>query len=283
MPFERLGTVPATELTAAREHAHWAVQVPAAVGQSMIGARPDDSHTSLRWSSALGAFVGPGVELADGLAVGVCLRNLSLLVLEREQVQARLSLAFHSLEGALSWTRARLQERAAQPLAALERPSYDMPGQPPSEAAPFQAPADALTELARWYDAADSVLQRFVIDDPQRGAVLAWPHHFDLASLWLLVPGGDPRTTPQIGVGLSPGDGSYAEPYFYVTAWPHREPPSPQALEGGGHWHTEGFVGAILRGSILTREASAGAQQQALDAFIKSALSGAQALVAAAS
>ena len=49
---------------------------------------------------------------------------------------------------------------------------------------------------------------------------------------------------------MSPGDASYAEPYFYVTVWPYPEKETLTALPVG-KWHTDGFIGAILTISDL--------------------------------
>jgi len=59
---------------------------------------------------------------------------------------------------------------------------------------------------------------------------------------------GPPANARSIGVGSSPGDDYYAQPYFYISPWPRfdgeklPDPPAP------GHWHTEGFFGAVLTG-----------------------------------
>jgi len=34
-------------------------------------------------------------------------------------------------------------------------------------------------------------------------------------------------------------------PYFYINPWPHLDPADLPALPEPGHWHTEGFVGAV--------------------------------------
>ena len=51
-----------------------------------------------------------------------------------------------------------------------------------------------------------------------------------------------------IGLGFSPGDDTYTEPYLYATPWPYPDlekeglpDPDPQL-----HWHTAGWVGLIL-------------------------------------
>jgi hypothetical protein len=71
-----------------------------------------------------------------------------------------------------------------------------------------------------------------------------WPHHFDIAT-YVSLEAGDPETARAMGVGMSPGDESYDQPYFYVNPWPHldsSELPDPPAP---GHWHTDGYVGLI--------------------------------------
>ena len=73
-----------------------------------------------------------------------------------------------------------------------------------------------------------------------------WPHHFDVASLITLDAGADAEEARTIGVGFSPGDGSYDQPYFYVTPWPYPEADDLPSLAGGAHWHTEGWIGAVL-------------------------------------
>jgi hypothetical protein len=80
--------------------------------------------------------------------------------------------------------------------------------------------------------------------------VRCWPHHFDIATLIDVSRGasGEART---IGVGLSPGDASYPEPYFYVTPWPAPADPALMALPGGGAWHRAGWFGAVLTGSAI--------------------------------
>ena len=85
------------------------------------------------------------------------------------------------------------------------------------------------------------------------------------ATLVSLEEGPNART---IGVGVSPGDQYYAQPYAYVTPWPRfdgdklPDPPPP------GHWHTEGFFGAVLTGDDILAMADRG---RGLLAFINAA------------
>ena len=53
-----------------------------------------------------------------------------------------------------------------------------------------------------------------------------------------------------VNVGLSPGDGAYREPYWYVTPWPAPARKARPTLPVG-HWHTEGFTAAVLPASRI--------------------------------
>ena len=81
-----------------------------------------------------------------------------------------------------------------------------------------------------------------------------WPHHFDLAMLWLpggKIPGQDPddeeSSDKQMNFGFAFGDEFIAEAYFYVTAYPSPEPFNHLNMPSGTEWCTEGFTGAVTR------------------------------------
>ena len=81
-----------------------------------------------------------------------------------------------------------------------------------------------------------------------------------------------------IGVGMSPGDGAYDEPYWYVTPYPIPDGVSLAPLGGGGHWHTEGWTGAVLNASSLESDGAQQARQ--LAEFLQSAFDASEALLA---
>jgi hypothetical protein len=83
--------------------------------------------------------------------------------------------------------------------------------------------------------------------------VQLWPHHLDLAMLWFsgrLVPGVDPadeeNADEQMNFGLSPGDQTIPNPYFYVTAYPLPDGLTDTPLPAEATWYRQGFTGAIL-------------------------------------
>jgi hypothetical protein len=96
--------------------------------------------------------------------------------------------------------------------------------------------------------------------------VQLWPHHFDLAMMWLpgeKVPGQNPEdeenADKQMNFGFTLGDAGIPEPYFYVTAYPLPEAFPNVKLPAGTTWHTQGFSGAVLpyRSLVQTTDPSA--------------------------
>jgi hypothetical protein len=77
-------------------------------------------------------------------------------------------------------------------------------------------------------------------------------------------PSGDSRRQPvelvrleqgesarSVGVGVSPGDEYYAQPYVYVSPRPRFDGGSLPDLPPPGRWHTDGFFGAVATGEDL--------------------------------
>jgi hypothetical protein len=139
----------------------------------------------------------------------------------------------------------------------------------------FDAPSVELEELARWFSVAWQILSELAHEETGSSPVRIWPHHFDTAFL-LPISGGDGSRS--IGVGMSPGDQSYAEPYWYVTPWPYPSDSQGLSLEGGGAWHEQGWFGAVLRASSLAGD-DPGAQKRRVNAFLRSALSASRKLL----
>jgi len=110
--------------------------------------------------------------------------------------------------------------------------------------------------LSAWFNLADSLLSEFAASNanlvPGPSTVRCWPHHFDIAT-YVALEAGDFESARGIGVGMSPGDESYDEPYFYVNAWPHPTGEALPTLPSPGHWHTDGFVGAIATATDIVK------------------------------
>ncbi|MCP4384829.1 MAG: hypothetical protein GY798_26020 [Hyphomicrobiales bacterium] len=264
---------PPGTLIDARNMAHKAVQPVTRAARVNIPAEPDESHTNLAWDSARAAFLSNPIATGDGpIAVGLALSNLSLLVVRGDQTVAERPLSGISVGDAGDWLDSQLVGLGLGKASPVSHP-YDLP---PGAAEIATYATDGIEEelasLTSWFALSDSVLRDFASDNadirPGPSPIRCWAHHFDIAT-YVSLEAGDFESARAIGVGLSPGDESYAEPYFYVNPWPRLDPRDLPVLSGLGHWHTEGFVGAILTGSELlaTADAKRGAAQFIADAF----------------
>lgn len=274
MTWSALGAVLPSELGDARLQLHWAAQLVSAPGTSLLPAEADYSHTSLAWDGALGLLAGRPVGPEQRRA-GLVFEGIELVVLDGERERESLRLAGRTMQEALAWLGDKL---CADPLSL---PSHEMPSHPLAAGAPFSdAGAEERSELAAWFGNAASSIRDAVADVASASLPHCWPHHFDLASLITLDSAEGADEARSIGVGFSPGDGSYPQPYFYVTPWPYPDASSLSALRPPMQWHSEGWTGAVLTGERLI-SVQPSAQQQALREGLQEAIAASRSLLAA--
>lgn len=253
MSWKTLGTVAPTELVDARLQAHYAAQVVASAGVSFLEPQADDSHPNMGWVESLGALVGRPLPGA-GAQAGLRIDDLTLLIVDASgQVREQLVLGGETLEEGYAWlAAATARAGSALPAAGARRAGYQLPDHATARGTAFSAtPRPAFAELARWLANGHHVLTDFTRRVPDASELRCWPHHSDLGALAAVATQPDSNLAKSIGIGLSPGDDDYPEPYWYVSPWPYPEPAGLPELEAGGHWHTEGFTSAILTGGEL--------------------------------
>ncbi len=260
-----LGTVPPDALVRDRLALHRAVQLISSFGQTLLEPRADDSHRSMSWVVAGQAFAGR--SSGDGLRVVLEVPTFRLLLRGTDQILASFDLSGRATVEARSWLGAQVTAATGRRAVTLEWPEYTLPAGMPAPDAPMTPSAAGLEELARWYGDAHTALSLLVQTGPEASEILCWPHHFDIASL-LTLQGGEGVVTRYIGVGLSPGDDSYGQPYFYVNGWPSPEPGSLPPLSRPGTWHTNGWIGAVLTGTAVVEAGSVEAQRVRVTDFL---------------
>ena len=272
--WKKLGDPAPDSLTESRKQLHWAAQAVASVGHTLIKAVPDYNHTSLVWLEAQEVLAGQPANFPREFRAAIRPAGLVLMLIEPQgEPIAETPLKGRTLKQALEWLASAIGKYTGQALtAALETPGYELPPHPAGDGAPFGAAhKEALPELARWYANAAALLGDLVARTPGASPVRCWPHHFDIATVIELDAGVSGEDAPNVGVGMSPGDGSYPEPYWYVTPWPYPENPNLPDLPGGGRWNREDWVGAILTGSAST-SGDAQAQAEQVTIFIDAAV-----------
>lgn len=277
MPFEGYqdhGSFDAEALRAARLVCHWAAQLPAAVGNSLVDKKDDWSHTALRWDEDMGTFSTLPFAAPRFFRVGLRPTDLTLLLHEDETVHAELPLVGLDFDTALERLSDLLRDTVVPRLDSLiPRKREGMPDHPVGKGAKFElADPTAHAELARGYANAWAVLVVIRSRAAKPSPVLCWPHHFDLAFLDTVIGHRDAEKAHTVGTGFLAGDDMIDEPYWYVSPWPtpEGEPDLPE-LPTGGEWRTDGFFGAVLPLRTLVKNGGDN-QAIALAQFLASAI-----------
>ncbi len=238
----------------ARRCLHLAAQAAANLGR-LYGKDPGDySHISLRWLAAEGALAGEPVAAGGGvLRAALRFDPLEWLLLDGEGAPLKtLPLAGRSLGVLETDIRAVLATHGLDPVRYTLKPPFQTEDHPLLHGAAFrpERDADARRELAAYYDGAERVLQQLRAGYGVAALPRCWPHHFDYALLITL--GGSGEQARTIGLGMSPGDHYYDQPYFYATPWPYPPQGTPlKPLTAPALWHTHEWTGAVLRSADL--------------------------------
>lgn len=267
MDWERVGRLAPKGLHDARETAHHAVQLLALVGASYIPARADDSHTSMTWLDGANALATEIVDAVRPFRVGLRISDITLLFLDATGREAAVfPLMERTRNEAIAWLRVRIGDAGRDGATMHTSLHFSIAAHPTDSGAQFVRHGDALEELARWYRNANGVLETHRTRATSAVEVRCWPHHFDIAAL-ITCSSGPFKT---IGIGMSPGDSSHEEPYFYVG--PSPRPTFAVAELDVGQWQTTDWWGAVLTASEIVAQASSSEQAALVNHFIDGAL-----------
>ncbi len=273
-----LGTVAPGDLVEPRLLAHHAVQWASRAARAALDPSPDDSHSNLGWDNSLDALVSHEIP-ADGGAVRFGLRpaDLTLICVRADGEIEALPLDGATNAAAAIWVARTLTALGLDPSGLTDDLPYPLPPHPVSDGGTYAAAAhaDGLGEISIWFDLANTVLGGVAGAynglEPGPSAVRCWPHHFDLATLIRLdAEGGEAARS--VGVGMTPGDGEYAQPYFYVTPWPYPDAAVLPPLEEPAFWHTQGWVGAVIKGADIVRISGAARPEELVSARLSEAV-----------
>ncbi len=222
----------------------------------------------LIWSYPHHALIGPLVGQKQPCQAGVRLADLTLLVLSSAGSHAEVALAGKTPEAAADWLATTLRELSGgelkapvQQLAPDGLPAGHFTGQPLA----------AFAELERWFINAQGALLELGREEPTATPVFCRAETLTLCTQ-ILEMGKDGKSPRLITLGMSPGDTTYDEPYFFVR------PDAPPiflerlTLKGEGFWHFDDWFGAILLGTRMILAEPRSGQAARTAAFLRSAL-----------
>ena len=238
-------------LKIARTIAHQASQWPSLVARANISAKTDDSHSNLGWLSEEQALISHSIHARQRHQVAFSFTRQALLWLRDGQVSAEFAMQDQTQLTVTQWLEQEIKDAGLTTVCNVDRP-YDLGDIASYD---FKEHKHQTLALGAWFDFGNTSVTPV--------ATRCWPHHFDVGSLFML-DDADPETARSIGIGLSPGDSSYQEPYFYCNPWPVSDtvtlPPAPS----GTRWHTDGFTSLVIPASTMTEH------QLIIDALVQS-------------
>ncbi|MBT5938312.1 MAG: hypothetical protein HN731_16425 [Rhodospirillaceae bacterium] len=228
--------------------AHRAIQWLARLAYGYIEPVPDDEHANLGWNDEISGF--ETYPLIGDISFGVNIKELELVCLEGIKKINGLSLDGGSDVDVNAWLAGELALIGLNPAKLGDALPYDLPTEVTAlpDLYKLDGISTALDELANWFSGAAELLaavQQEQVEPAHTSSPLrCWPHHFDLATL-LTVSVSDSSDSGTIGIGISPGDNYYNEPYFYASPNPQPDIDNLPTLPELGSWHTEDFVGVV--------------------------------------
>ncbi|NQV16437.1 hypothetical protein HQ531_13325 [bacterium] len=258
----------------ARAQLHQAAQLLAATGISFLTARTDDSHTAILWSSGENHFLSQTFGDNQSYQVTLNPSDLVLTVTNNGSSIYQLELNGISLRQAAANLQLVLDGYGFSKDNFTMNKHYELPDYPDRWETAFDTTdVEAFEVLVNSYANAFSLFSGIKSSEPAASDLLIWPHHFDLAILITMDTDAQGNLSKSIGVGLSPGDGSYTTPYYYITNWPYpSEDIKLPTLFSRGSWHTAGWTGMVLALDPITSVSTPDDQKRIVETFLDEAL-----------
>ncbi len=294
----------------ARLQAHWALQVPAAFGRAWVPAQVDGSHQAFWWDRENARLVTGLAPGPVAVRVGFSISDLGLVLLDAEGVvRSRFSLQAHTLSDGLEALSSALSALWGGKRPRLAFCGFEPREHPVGAGHPFCVVSyRALDALSHWFANAELVLAHVGARAKEGSPVCAWPDRFELETS-VTLPGDDgpasvqapgpgrigpphvararapgetsgdsgerflqPSTPLRVRLGLSLGDRFYREPYWYVRPRAWASSRGVPEIPRGGHWHREGWQGAVLPASSVVGADSSRTQRTMVEAFVATVL-----------
>ena len=237
----------------ARNQAHQAAQLLGSIARAINPEKPEDTHAAMIWQEAHQLL---STQMLKHHKYKYAVLNIATLSLGFQDNSDHELLSI-SLAG---YTNKELKQRLEEILEIkqfnLQHP-YELPTFTFGNNQPYDdSDKDYLALCEQVFSNAYHALLPFTQSIPEASEIHIWPHHFDIATLLTYSAN---KSDKFIGIGLSPGDASVPEPYFYINTWPYPKV-NQQSLSplSAGAWQFDGWTGAILKASEIVQSPDQG-------------------------
>ena len=253
MPEETVELTDSAGFVDAWRQLHHLAQAVVEVGKSWGAFADDDSHSALTFDRGSFAFESASAEGDVVATLRMAEGSVGVVVMDENGDVDEMTLL--DADGLTLERVTRRVRELAEAVAGGERqaskPAPDLPEHRVAKGEPFDlSDADDLGAVFEHYALTQFVLERLfdAVGEEAKGdhelTPRLWPHHFDLASLFVAERDGDGGIAKTIGVGLTPPDDVEGAGYWYVSPWTKRDPSGPFAKADLpiGRWEDRGKV-----------------------------------------
>jgi hypothetical protein len=272
--WRQLNPIGSQNFSASRIQLHYAIQFIGLVGFALAPPQEDYSHTAMAFDAESNTFIGKIIGGKTLFRVALEPVNLIAQIVDTQNhPMAEFSLNGKTMIEALDWHKQEIGKLGVDStqIQSFKIPPDDFPDADFARGAAFDASKDAeiRQEVTNYFANTQILLQEIVLANSGSTPIDIWTHHFDMA-IKILLPGEKNGEPMSIGIGMSPGDFSYNEPYWYVIPWPYLPKENLPALDEGSFWHTQDWIGAVLLSSQLAKDSDG--QQKQLRKFLDLAI-----------
>lgn len=243
-----LSRIDPAQISATRQQLHQAIQNVAAVGRKFLPKSQQDKQATLTWVPGLSRLAGEWVSGRLTFRSSFSLEAFAVyLVDQKVNTLASFDLEGQTQRQVMLWLEEQIGKLGLNAANLTMNLPYDLPEYPTQLGEPFHLEyPDAALELSKYYHNAYISLRKIKLQLGIESEINVWPHHFDQAMEVILKDTGDPETDTRIMLGMSPGDGRFDSPYFYVSSWPFTDISKGPKLSNNAIWVSEDWTGAVL-------------------------------------
>lgn len=249
---------------------HLAAQFIALTGRYLIPQKPDGSNINMQYISEKEILFGN--YHPDGWTVGIQLRNLTVLILDKnEKSKAEIPLEGLTFNEAFNEFKEALQSLGIDVSGLKTEQPYDLPTNGLREGKFFNPGELVTSENIRYRHNARLIINELAKRFNDVEPVRIWPHHFDTGTFATIARNEKGASAKTIGLGWAVPDNMVSEPYFYQSFWSE----NPLDVQGelvklpAGKWMFPDWNGAVLGVSEIIKEPSAERQYNLVKGFFE--------------
>jgi len=255
------------KIQATRQLMHHAIQNVAAVGRKFSPQTDNDSYGTLIWVPGLSRLAGEWVTGNITFRSSLSIEDFKVLLVDKKvSTLASFELEGRTYRQLMLWLEEQIGKLGLEAANLTMNLPYKLPDHPILSGEPFRLEfGRAAVELSKYYHNAYVILRQIKQEYESDGEIVIWPRRFDMAMSITLKDTGDPETDTVITFGMSPGDESFPNPYFYISTKPFVDTALCSKLPDNALWVSEEWTGAVL----LSKQLFEGDQELKVKTFFK--------------